>query len=77
MTEKMDNPMAFPANLERQMPGMSLRDWFAGHAMHATLSEMPDNAPCDELADELAGLAYTIAAAMLRARNTRKGDTND
>ena len=60
---------AFPTNTPFTNPedrGMTLRDWFAGHAMAAMLSikEIYENA--DEV--QVAMGAYTQADAMMEAR---------
>jgi hypothetical protein len=47
--------------------GMSLRDWFAGQAMHAFLRNLPPH-DVDEPYSTWAGDAYEMADAMLKAR---------
>ena len=47
--------------------GMSMRDYFAAKAMHASLSLDPANAASSE---EHARWAYEMADAMLKARET-------
>ena len=46
-------------------PGMTLRDYFAAKAMQALLSQNFGGAVRDEM---LAGFAYAMADAMLKAR---------
>ena len=46
--------------------GMTLRDYFAARAMQALLSQNLGGAVRDEM---LAGFAYAMADAMLKARN--------
>jgi len=66
-----DNPQAFPCldnsgegfGLSMRDPGMTLRDWFAGQALAARAGNQ--DAP-----HALAAHVYTIADAMLKARNT-------
>ena len=61
---------AFPALLDDGYgnkfanEGMTLRDYFAAKAMHAILSD-PDFSAGDS---KLAGYAYNVADAMLKAR---------
>ena len=73
-----DNPQAFP-HLEPRNPefsycdpGMTLLDYFAGQAITGYLSEYqvsihPDNAA------NIAKLAYQLAAAMLKERQSHEG----
>lgn len=49
---------------EYGLGGMSLRDWFAGHAMAGMLSATD----ADGTSDQLAMWAYIYADAMLKAR---------
>jgi hypothetical protein len=51
----------------KQQDGMSLRDWFAGQAMHAFLRNLPPH-DVDEPYSTWAGDAYEMADAMLKAR---------
>ena len=48
--------------------GMTLRDWFAGHALGALIV---DPSRADQSREECARLAYAIADAMLKAGATR------
>ena len=60
----MNNPPAFPCHPGIDNPvydGMSLRDYFATHAMQALI----DN---DGLFSEIPTQAYALADAMLKAR---------
>jgi hypothetical protein len=79
---KDDGGPAFPHNLEMedgsfdQLPGMSLRDWFAGMALQGMCAAPPSpNATlviCDETKwrhDILATAAYMASDAMLAERN--------
>ena len=61
----MNNPPAFPCG-EYRVPfqGMTLRDYFAAKAMQAILSN-PEYGDDDT---SLAGAAYYVADAMLKAR---------
>lgn len=49
-------------------PGMSLRDWFAGHVMAGALADPSFDVP----AEDVASLAYEVADAMLSAREASK-----
>ena len=67
MTTNTGGP-AFPAPAGVQHitdQGMTLRDYFAAKAMQALLSQNFGGAMSDEL---LAGMAYAMADAMLKAR---------
>lgn len=52
-------------NMQWMQPGMTLRDYFAAKAMHASLSLDPANAASS---GEHARWAYEMADAMLKAR---------
>ena len=52
-------------NMQWMQPGMTLRDYFAAKAMHASMSLDPANAASSE---EHARWAYEMADAMLKAR---------
>lgn len=54
------------------VPGMSIRDYFAGQAMQATLTHLDDDADAIAIASALANVAYVIADAMLAARKEDK-----
>ena len=59
----MNNPPAFPNPHLRDDSGMTMRDYFAGMALQGfVLDYVYDNS------DEIAERAYTIADAMLKAR---------
>lgn len=71
MTDKIeDGGNAFPAcgnpEQDRFMPGMTLRDWFAGMALQGLC------ASCYETMtdDGIACTAYEIADAMIKARKS-------
>lgn len=80
-----ENPPAFPVSNEANVngqPGMSLRDWFAGQALVAIVSQAKLNKCGDFVADDCllqhanapkyaAITAYQFADAMLRAREVR------
>ena len=55
---------------KRPVGGMSLRDWFAGQALHESLGELPDRDvdPTGWSATPLAACAYEIADAMITER---------
>jgi hypothetical protein len=69
---QMKNAPAFPVAFKwgrelSQYNGMTLRDYFAAKAMQALLRQYPDhlmNSPSNEVACD----AYTLADAMLKAR---------
>lgn len=66
----MENPPAFPNTGNKGIkpdPGMTLRDWFAGQAMPVVTALLGRDVGT---ADMLARDAYTIADAMLAARET-------
>lgn len=78
----MDTPIkdggpAFPHAVQKlhssyatNIPGMSLRDWFAGRAMQASyLLHMEGTRNVDKTAAALASEAYAVADAMIAARN--------
>ncbi|UQP01363.1 hypothetical protein L0Z36_05365 [Burkholderia multivorans] len=50
------------------LPGMSLRDYFAGQALNGALAHSAVEVCDDEDADMLASAVYCIADAMLKAR---------
>lgn len=58
--------------------GLSLRDWFAGQALHGLLAHPKTGCKTEQreaLADAVSEVAYTIADAMLSTRkNTEKGE---
>lgn len=77
MSAKDDGGPAFPCSNEQftygnpqvgdASAGMSLRDWFAGHAMPFCLAEFGGNA---EDQRQYAEAAYQIADAMIEARKS-------
>jgi hypothetical protein len=56
-----NNPPAFPIHWENHHQGMSLRDYFAAKALPFLMSAYKDM-------DAIAGVAYKMADAMLKAR---------
>ena len=60
-------PVAFPANCEGWEDGMTLRDYFAGHAINGLVTAFYS---VDETVayEDIAPQAYRIADAMLEAR---------
>lgn len=69
MTTRNDGGAAFPRN-NTQSEGMSLRDWFAGHAMSAVVIGVLTNGEVPKRSDDdrIARTAYQLADAMLAAR---------
>ena len=71
MNTPKDGGPAFPIprfhTWQDEVPGMSLRDWFAGQAL-SSMTVAPDysKGPCNFA---MAERAYCIADAMLKARN--------
>ena len=67
----MDNPLAFPSVClndpchEASIPGMTLRDYFAGHAL-GYLGQRKDITIRN--ADDIASMVYELADALLAAR---------
>lgn len=66
----IENPLAFPNPYYSNVPGMTLRDYFAGQALVALVAEPGDLTISDVTKD-----AYRIADAMLAAR--QKDQPND
>ena len=56
------------------MPGMSLRDWFAGQALVSSFVEAIKFMPSRMTAEEYAESLYSIADAMLKVRNQNTAD---
>lgn len=52
--------------------GMSLRDWFAGQALHS-MTEYASG--CENLNATIATACYDLADAMIAARNQRSGES--
>lgn len=90
MTESIDGGPAFPTPTKTLgggvgcpeietvvigLPGMSLRDWFAGQAIQGMAHVVRKNPGDDHMADSIALSAYEMADAMLveRAKATEKG----
>lgn len=74
--DEPDNPPAFPSERytptgygarRHDIPGMSLRDWFAGQALTGWVSDGLPREP-DRV---VAQVCYEIADAMLAARSTK------
>lgn len=71
MTQKPDNPQAFPSlgegfgNPLYHDAGMTLRDYFAAAALPSIILSLPITGDGDAQA---ASVAYTYAEAMLKAR---------
>ena len=56
---------------EKNHPGMTLRDWFAGQVISGNINDSPDyDSDCRAIAE----LAYKIADAMLKAREEGNND---
>jgi hypothetical protein len=83
----MNNPPAFPTtkplnSWDDPNQGMTLRDYFAAQAMtgaqvwDAVLNGKEAQFAQENGAEMLVTIAYAVADAMLRARQTTKGDTN-
>ena len=77
-TPQNDGGQAFPMH-ERDdaLRGMSLRDWFAGQALPAIISEsmvrlFQQGATSENVATTLADSSYQIADAMLAAHTERQ-----
>lgn len=63
------------SSVEFEMGGMSLRDWFAGRAMVAGLTNgrLPKmKSERDKILTMLGSISYEIADAMIKARAERK-----
>ena len=72
MSDRNDGGQAFPSNVRGHghAPGMTLRDWFAGQALAGMMASeaWPRGRP-----EDVAGIAYVQADAMLEAR--KDGDS--
>ena len=70
MTDTSNGGPAFPRSGTdinvQSYPGMTLRDWFAGQALHFCLAEFGGNADDQR---QYAEAAYQIADAMLKERD--------
>lgn len=64
MSEKPENPQAFPSAIVYAEPGMTLRDYFATAALQA-IAHAPDATHAYDTAER----AYRFADAMLKARS--------
>ena len=72
MSDAINNEPAFPCGLASDHidplhPGMTLRDYFAAKAMQAFIGQHVDAGGDDHLAEE----SYSVADAMLRARESK------
>ena len=66
-----ENNAAFPrpsANGWPAQDGMTLRDWFAGQAINATIAAVLETNPPGKPHENVAMLVYQLADAMLAAR---------
>ncbi len=70
MSQKPENPPAFPndARAYSEARGMRLRDYFAAKAMQALL-EGHNTVLSENVVKNISAAAYTVADAMLEARN--------
>lgn len=78
---RMENPPAFPVSSIDGFTqyGMDLRDYFAGQAMPAIITDMcgpseSESQDCRHPRVVIAERAYAIADAMLRARLSTEGN---
>lgn len=55
---------AFPYDRTKELPGMDLRDWFAGLAMEGIIYE-------GVTPEQTAKVAYRMADAMMKARENK------
>jgi len=64
---------AFPSSsVTHDIPGMTLRDWFAGQVLNGVISSIKDHDVwIEEHAAYLAKASYQIADAMLAERSKR------
>jgi hypothetical protein len=67
MNDKQAGGPAFPIHWENHHKGMTLRDYLAAKAMHATLSTITDF-PDETWRIGVATDSYAMADAMLKAR---------
>ena len=64
------------SGLVSESEGMDLRDWFAGQAMQAVIVNSDrESTAVDEVHSWIGSYAYTVADAMLKAREV-KHDNN-
>lgn len=79
MTNRKDGGDAFPCagnpEYDQFMPGMSLRDWFAGMALQGFLAHPSDGYMGDDYDwyTEIPKTAYKYADAMLAEREKARG----
>ena len=69
---KPKNPPAFPSSIDdgetvKYMLGMTLRDYFAAHAMQGVISNLEETISAEKF-DLACKLFYLMADAMLKAR---------
>ena len=61
---------AFPTNTGLNEKGMDLRDYFAAKAMQAYIQNSDERSICiEEVGGWIGEFAYTVADAMIEARN--------
>lgn len=78
MTESKDGGPAFPGessfpyNPESHFPGMTLRDWFAGMALGALVSNSSRENFHHDTSEIYSSNAYILADAMLAERKKEK-----
>jgi hypothetical protein len=76
MSKPDDGGPAFPMHPDLSLhdnnhTGMSLRDWFAGQALSTLVAnDIANPHSFSDKGETIAGAAYEIADAMLRARKT-------
>ena len=75
MTQRPENPPAFPQALTVGAPGMSLRDWFAGQALAGFTSCSDGGGDVLMGAADTARAAYNYADAMLIERAKARGES--
>lgn len=77
-----DNPQAYPCldsyGLSIYDPGMTLRDWFAGHALTSTMRLVTscESVDGESMAQTFARRAYELADAMLAEREKETRDAS-
>lgn len=74
-------PVAVPTEFQLAEGGMSLRDWFAGQALPALLTELyaqsvRNGVQFESVFDSAALASYDTADAMLSARSNRGEEDN-
>lgn len=66
MSDKPENPLAFPSHPPYEASGMTLRDYFAGQALAGLCSITWKEGTT---AEDIARMAYADADAMLKERS--------